>query len=142
MLSAQAQSRTIDGVTYEVMPLPALVAVRVMARALKMAAPGFASVSSLREASSAVGAVIAGGLAELDEDVLVGIAQEFAKATSALYTDGRKVPLSGALDEHFRGRVVALFEWLRFAAEVTYGPLGEALQKMTAAPLPASPSAG
>lgn len=142
-MTAEAQTRAIGAHAYEVMPLPAKAALRVMTRVLKMGAPAFAEVSSLREAASAVGTLLSAGLANLDEDVILFASEELAKVTRVV--DGDKaLPLAPIFDEHFRGRVGDLFAWLRFAAEVTYGPLGDALGKMlTASPAPPSaPAAG
>lgn len=138
-----SQTRTIGAHTYEVMPLAAGVSLRVMTRVLKMGAPAFAEVSSLREAASAVGTLLSVGLANLDEDVILFASSELAKVTRVVDGD-RSLPLAPIFDEHFRGRVGDLFAWLRFAAEVTYGPLGDALGKMlTASPAPPSaPAAG
>lgn len=135
-MTAEAQTRAIGAHAYEVMPLPAKAALRVMTRVLKMGAPAFAEVSSLREAASAVGTLLSAGLANLDEDVILFASEELAKVTRVV--DGDKaLPLAPIFDEHFRGRVGDLFAWLRFAAEVTYGPLGDALGKMlTASPAP------
>lgn len=142
-MSASPSSRVIGAVTYEVMPLPAGASLRVMTRVLKMGAPAFAEVSSLREAASAVGALLSEGFASLDEDVILFASAELAKVTRVI--DGDKaLPLAPIFDEHFRGSIVDLFAWLRFAAGVTYGPLGDALGKMMkASPAQASaPPAG
>lgn len=144
-MTAEAQTRAIGAHAYEVMPLPAKAALRVMTRVLKMGAPTFAEVSSLREAASAVGTLLSAGLANLDEDVILFASEELAKVTKVVEGDGeRKLPLAPIFDEHFRGRIGDQFAWLRFAAEVTYGPLGDALGKMlTASPAPPSaPAAG
>lgn len=141
-----SQTRTIGAHAYEVMPLPAGTSLRVMTRVLKMAAPAFAEVASLRDAASAVETMISAGLSELDEETVLFVCAEFAKVTKIVEGDGeRKLPLSTIFDEHFRGRVGDLFAWLRFAAEVTYGPLGGALGKMMAASParpPSAPAAG
>lgn len=131
---AQAQTKQIGPCAYEVLPLPAGVSLRALTRVLKMAAPAFADVSSLRDAAGAFGEMLSTGLSQLDEDVILYLTAEFSKVTQVLYADGRKVALASAgsssFDEHFRGRLPDLFAWLRFAAEVTYGPLGEALPKL------------
>lgn len=132
MLLAQAQTRAIGPCEYEVLPLPARTSLRVMTRVLKMAAPAFGDVSSLRDAAFALGKFLASGMEDLDEDVIVFLTEEFAKVTRAHLPDGRKVSLAdpAELDDHFRGRLPDMFAWLKFSAEVTYGPLGEALRKV------------
>lgn len=149
---AQAQTRSIGPCEYEVLPLPAGVSLRVMTRVLKMAAPAFAEVSSLRQAAFALGALFSAGLSEIDEDVLLYVTTEFSKVTQIVSDGGsRKVLLSTCFDEHFRGRIPDLFGWLKFAAEVTYGPLDAAMKTALSASgqsvkltpdAPASPSAG
>ena len=137
-----AQTRQIGPHEYEVIALPAGVSLRVMARVLKMAAPAFAEVSSLRDAASAVGVMLSAGLAELNEDVLLFVCAELAKVTTIVSDGGtRKTPLAPCFDEHFRGRVGDLFAWLKFAAEVTFGPLGEALGTAMGATASSAPSA-
>lgn len=135
MLAAQAESREIDGVTYHVLPLPAGVALRMAARVLKMAAPAFADVPSLLEASKAVtGALeaLASGLfADLDEAVLVYCCEEFARVTR-FEIGGKVLPLRAEnadhFDEHFRGRFTAMLRWLAFAAGVSFPFVAKALQ--------------
>lgn len=138
---AAAQVKAIGPAEYKVLPLPAMTSLRVLTRVLKMTAPAFAEVSSLRQAASAVGALLSAGVSELDESVIVYLCEEFAKVTTVVQGD-RAQPLANVFDEHFRGRVHDLFAWLRFAAEVTYGPLGEALKSaMGATEGPPAPSA-
>lgn len=127
MSLAAAQVKAIGSAEYKVLPLPAMTSLRVLTRVLKMTAPAFADVSSLRDAASAMGAFLSAGIMELDEAVIVYLCEEFAKVTTVVQ-GSRALPLADIFDEHFRGRVNDLFAWLRFAAEVTYGPLGEALK--------------
>jgi hypothetical protein len=146
---AAAQTKAIGSFEYEVLPLPAGVSIRLMTRVLKMSAPAFAEVSSLRDAASAVGTMLAAGLAELDEEIVMFACGELAKVTQIVVDGGaRKIALQGVFDEHFRGRVPDLMAWMRFAAEVTYGPLGGALKSALGSMSPVqdetqrSPSAG
>lgn len=134
MLAAQSQTKEIGGVVYEVLPLPSGMSLKVLARVLRMAAPGFESVASLREAAGSLGAMLAGGLSGLDEDVLAFVCNELAKVTRVHMVADKVLQLSQVFETHFQGRIVALFEWLRFAAEVTYGPLGERLKAQLDAP--------
>lgn len=123
MLAAQVQSRTIDGVTYLVTPLPAGVALRMAARVLKMAAPAFSDVGSLVKASqavtSALEALASGLLADLDEEVLTWCASEFAKVTQ-YEVNGARLALADSFDLHFQGRFTSMLSWLVFAAQVTF----------------------
>lgn len=136
MLTVREQSRVIGAATYHVVPLPASKSLKVMARVLKMAAPSFGDVASLREAASAVGTLLSGVAADLDEDAIAFVCAELAAVTQVEREAGKRTPLAPIFDEHFRGDIVGLFEWLKFAAEVTYGPLGEWLRAQ--APKPAA----
>lgn len=150
MSLAAAKTVEVGGITYEVLPLPAMTALRVTTRVLKMVAPAFASVSSLRGAASAVGTLLANGAESLDEEVNVFLCVEFAKVTKVAYTDGRKLPLEPIFDEHFRGRFWDSLAWVKAAAEVTYGPFGEIPSRMmpagmameTASPAPSATPGG
>jgi len=137
MLAAQEQQRVIGGVTYAVKPLPASVAMRLMARVLKMAAPAFADLAHLRDASKAVGAMLAGSFADLDESTLEYAQAELAKVTDVVGSNGARVPLANIFDVHFTGRVVEYLEWLAFASEVTFGPLAKRLTATEPSPKPA-----
>lgn len=122
MLGAAPQTKIIGGVEYAVRPLNATKSLVVLARVLRMAAPSFGDIASLRQASAAVMQLLAGVAAELDEATLLYVCGELAAVT--IVTDGaNRLPLDKAFDVHFEGRLVELFEWLRFAAGVTYGPL-------------------
>lgn len=116
-------SKVIEGNTYYCRPMSARRSLTVMTRVLKMAAPGFGDVASLRQAAAAVGTLLAGLAENLDEDTLMGVCDAFAEESSVELTAGKKLPLAGSWDEHFRGDLVALFGWLRFCAEVNFGPL-------------------
>lgn len=115
-------SKVIEGNTYHCRPMSARRSLTVMTRVLKMAAPGFGDVASLRQAAAAVGTLLAGLAENLDEDTLMAVCDAFAEVVGAVH--GRQeASLAGSWDEHFRGDLVALFGWLRFCAEVNFGPL-------------------
>lgn len=121
-LAGQMQETVIDGVRYRVTPLTTSIAVKVMTRVLRMAAPAFADVTSLRDASKAVGAMLSGVLTDLDDAVVEYVAGELAKVTR-VDVGGAFVTLDTIYEQHFCGRLVQFFAWVKFAAEVTYGPL-------------------
>lgn len=141
MLAVQEQQRVIGGVTYAVKPLPAGVAMRLMARVLKMAAPAFADLAHLRDASKAVGALLAGSFADLDEATLEYAQAELAKVTDVVGSTGARAALPSIFDVHFTGRIVEHLEWLKFAGEVTYGPLLTRLTATEPSPKPAQDQA-
>jgi hypothetical protein len=130
MLAVQAQERVIGGVRYSVQPLAAGVALRLMARAMRLAAPAFADLRSIQDAAKITGAMLAGLLTDLDDATLEMVTGELAKVTQVHGENDKAAPLAVIYDEHFRGRIVEQIEWLRFAGEVTYGPLGARLTAM------------
>ena len=103
---------------------------------LRMAAPAFGDVADLERAAVHMGALI-GTLTslagELDEAVLLFLCESFAEVSSVEIAPGKRLALGGEqLDEHFRGKLPDLFTWLRFAVEVTYGPLVPWLRSIAA----------
>lgn len=122
---------TIGPSTYEVLPLNASDSIRVMAKVLGIVSPALRSVAHLRDAATAVGAALAGGLDAIDVEDLLFLAKVFAGVTQVVGADGSKIPMAPCFDEHFRGRFFDMLGWLRAAAEVTYGPLAEIPAKMT-----------
>ena len=139
MRALDNRKKEIGGVTYVVKPLTTKAALRVLARLLRMAAPAFGDVASLRQAArtatSSLGALFAGLAGDLDEALLLDVCEAFADVTDADLGGKKLLALRGGQwDEHFRGRLFELFEWVAFAAEVTYGPLYARLQE--AAPEP------
>lgn len=132
-LDLREDSRVIGGLVYRVQPLPTRKSLSVMTRVLRMAAPGFGDVASLAEAAHAVGELLAGLAAHLDEGVILFVCEAFADV-SRVELGAATAPLAPLFDEHFRGRPVELFEWLRFAAEVSFGPLADAAKAATQKP--------
>lgn len=149
MLAVQSQEKVIGGQRYVVQPLAAGVALRVMSRVMRLAAPAFADLRSIQDAAKVTGAMLAGILTDLDDATLEMITTEFVKVTQVFGQGDKSVQLATVYDEHFRGRIVEQIEWLRFAGEVTYGPLGARLTALAseasakaaaAAPQGAAPS--
>lgn len=145
MRTLENQKKEIGGVVYKVAPLTTKASLRVLARVLKMAAPAFGDVVSLRAAARAatgsLGTLFAGLAGDLDEAILLDVCDAFAEVTEADLGGKKLLALRGGQwDEHFRGRLFELFEWVAFAAEVTYGPLYARLQAADPEP-PADPPA-
>lgn len=145
MLAAQRQSKEIDGVTYHVLPLGGMAALKVAAMLLKMASPAFSDVAQIMAASKAINSVLealaSGLLADLDVDVIAKVATEFAMV-SDFEVGGARRPIiaenSNLFDEHFRGRFMTMMRWLAFAGSVSFPFVTEAAAKMSA---PADPPA-
>ncbi len=139
-LDLPVSEKVIGGLTYRVKPLSTRVSLQVMTRVLRMAAPGFGDVTSLAQAASAVGELLAGIASSLDESTVLFVVEAFAAVSQVELANGR-LGLATHLDDHFRGKPVEMFEWLAFAAEVSFGPLAVAARAK--APKPdAKPSFG
>ena len=150
-LDLAEESREIGGLLYRVQPLATRKSLQVMTRVLRMAAPGFGDIASLERAADGITALVsAAGIlsGELDESVVLYLCEAFAEVTKVELAPGKVLSLGGpTLDEHFRGKLPDLFEWLRFAVEVTYGPLvpwvkGLAAKARPDAPAPSDAPAG
>lgn len=139
-LDLPEETRVIGGLTYVVQPLSARKSLQVMTRVLKMAAPGFGDVASLAQAAGAVGALLEGFAEGLDENVVLFVCESFAEVSKVELAPGKRLPMKDQWDDHFRGKPLDLFAWLRFAAEVSFGPLAEGL-KARLASAPATPPA-
>lgn len=146
MLDAQKQTITIDGAKYTVTPLGALVGMRMLARITRIVGGSLADVVSLKAAAAAIGTALAGFAERLTEEDVVYLCDTFMESTQLEAEPGKVVPLKGVFNTHFAGRYVELFEWLKFCAEVNFGPLAKALKAAKAQPsapaAPAAPAAG
>lgn len=113
-LRDKAQTRIIDGVTYEVWPLPHGVAQKILLKFLR------AIGAAVDAASDSEGAQLAALVKALPDDDIEFIAAKFGDASA--YEDGDKsVPLVKAThDLHFAGRFDVFLRWLLFAAEVNF----------------------
>jgi len=141
-LDLPEQSRVIGGLTYTVQPLSTRRSLMVMTRVLKMSAPGFGDVVSLAEAARAVGVFLERISEDLDENVVLFVCESFAEVSKVELAPGRLVPMKDQWDDHFRGKPVELFEWVKACAEVSFGPLVDAARakKPAPSPLPAAPA--
>lgn len=125
-LDLPEQSREIGGLVYRVQPLTVRKSLQVMTRVLRMAGPGFGDVAALEDAADKMGALIGAASVlsgELDEAVLLFLCESFAEVSKVDLAPAKVLPLGTQFDDHFRGNLPDLFEWLKFAVEVTYGPL-------------------
>jgi len=146
MRTLESQSREIGGVKYIVTPLTTRAALRVMCRVLKIAAPAFGDVAALRDAAAAaggaIGTLLSGLVSDLDDAALVEVCEAFAEVCEADLGGAKTLPMRNRQwEEHFRGRLFDLFEWVVFCGEVTFGPLLARLQAKAPEPA-AAPAAG
>jgi hypothetical protein len=135
---AQAQTRVIDGVEYEVLPLPGKMASSYLNRMLRMLAPGLgvaASAIGLGQADeSALGGGLAGVLERFTEAEKNAFEDVFARHTFITLEDGRKPKLSEVFDIHFQGDMGGWAQWFAFCLEVNFqGFFSVAKSKLLAA---------
>ena len=113
-LRDKAQQRDIDGVNYEVWPLPLGLAQTILLKFVR-------AIGAAAEAADANDAAQFAALAKaLPDSELSFIAGKFGDA-SAYEEDGKMVPLIARTQEfHFAGRFDAYLQWLLFCAEVNF----------------------
>lgn len=100
----QAQTREIDGFTYEVTPLGAIKGSRVFTRLLKVLGPvlGSKDISKMFD--------------NFSEDDMDALREAFAPATMVM----GQGQLDKIFDIHFVGRTMAMIGWLLFSIEVNF----------------------
>lgn len=126
--------RDIDGVTYEVRPLPTSQGLKMMTRLTKVLGTGVVAIAS--DAQS-LGRAVPELLGAVDEDALAKICAEFGAASCVHLSPSQKPQLTGDFfEQHFAGRYHALALWLRFCLEVNFGPLVEWLRVVMPAEAP------
>ncbi len=126
MLAIQTHEKTIDSVRYIVTPLPAGTALKMAARVARILAPIVSEVSTMAEAKGALGSALV-DLAESLDDATVEYLYTTLAPSTRVVIGSAQLDLDKVFDEHFRGRVRACLEWLRFAMEVNFAPLVESL---------------
>lgn len=121
------QDRTIDGVTYSVVPLGSAVGIKALDRFKNVALP---LISGALSASSGIEDAVAQALKTVPTALSSADVEYFQKTfgDTSVYLDGdKRVPLTVPIqDLHFSGRYMALFDWLTFCMEVNFaGFFGE-----------------
>ena len=138
-----AEVRDIAGRTFEVTPLPAGKGVKLMLRIGKVLGPLAGLVGQPAELTSAVSEVAAEVLARASEDDLEAIYRPLAESTLVHRTgpqgQAMKPRLVDIFDVEFAADYAALFQWLRMALEVNFGPL---MQWLAALPTEGAARAG
>ncbi len=119
-LEERKQTKEIDGVTYEVTPLPFGVGQKTLMRTIKIMSPIMsAMMKGGTQAQGVALALEALPIALSDADVTY-FGETFGKASR--YQDGDKwVPLLSSTQElHFAGRYLAFMQWITFCLEVNF----------------------
>lgn len=119
-LEERKQSRQLDGVTYEVTPLPFGVGKRELIRFIKLASPVI-SAAFEKQDSRAMAASIFGVVPDVltDEDVdhfrnTFGPYSQFQQGAEWLKLT------TAQQDLHFAGRYMSFMKWLAFCFEVNF----------------------
>lgn len=121
----------IEGVTYEIRPVPTTKGLALMALLTDVLGESLAAVVATGQDAAAK--VIPQVLAKIDEAKLARVCQLFAAGTTVVQSPAFKPPLESVFDEHFAGRYKALFLWLRASFEVNFGPLFDSPEPPAAA---------
>jgi len=123
----EPEREDIDGMTYQVSPLPAKQALK-LARKIT-AIVGKPLAQALGE-SAKDRALLMSRLAEVGErisdDDLMSVCNQLAEQT--LIGNGDEMAqLHKCFDVHFAGRLDLMFQWLAFALKINFGPLVKSL---------------
>jgi len=125
MAGRETRETTIDGCTYRVTQLGATTGAQVMFRLGRAFAAVMASVSQ--------GELDLAALSPSDFDWIVVTMKASTKFDLVDTVGGgtvRTVDLAPLFDEHFAGRYGQMLEWLKFALEVNFGPLADAVRSV------------
>lgn len=123
----ESKTKSIDGFSYTVTPLPAMSQMKLLTRLLKSAGP---SIGQLGAALKGIGS--AADLKKLDVERLVpAIGALFSALEDAEVEHLTRALLESALvdnkglwplfNNHFQGKMLSLFKLIGFALEVNYG---------------------
>ena len=134
----EPQQTTIGAWRYTVRPFPTGTGLALMWRLARMLGPALAAL--IRGAEGVEGAIGSSFNALVDRvtpEELTEIARQLA-ATADVVQPGGSQPaaLGEVFDLHFAGDYLALFDFLRFALEVNFGPFVEGLRRRAAARKP------
>lgn len=145
----QTETRTIDGVSFEISQLGFTSQRKIFVKLAKTLGPGMAkmlaavpSLDAMRGANfDAYGAsdALSELLVHLDDTTLEYFFEEFGKNSRYLDTskDAKPVMHSAIRETIFRGRLLLAFKWLAASIEVNYADFFSALRGGTDDDLPA-----
>lgn len=123
MSNIEAQQRTIDGMDFEVQPLPAMKSLETFPRITAMLAPVLADLGTISKASDSERAALVGkalsALAKTDAKELVSLTKVLLSEATVV-VDGKRQHLMPAFDTLMAGRLLTTFKLIAFAVEVNY----------------------
>lgn len=144
MSQTDAQTKEIDGYTYEVVPVDPLVATDMLAGIGEVAGPSLGALAGAlagqKNLDEGITSILDGGDsgsepgasgASLERAFLLFFQRfskekqrEFisilSKVTTVHLGAGKKLPLNTIFPTHFRGRVLSLYKWFGFAMSVQF----------------------
>lgn len=140
-MARKTQTKTIDGVRFEVTQLLGPESRRLFVRIAQQFGPGLVELLSSKGEEARLQAATVRLLTSLTEADIDLASEEFGK-TTRFSTDGRNWPYldRDARETLFEGdRLLLHFQWLAFALEVQYGSFAGGLGKMLGALAPEAP---
>lgn len=117
----QPNTRTIDGFTYELQPLPAWHAVEVFHTITRLLAPSLGALTAA-DPSAGIAALSSGleqALVALPAPAFVSLSKRLLEG-ARVTIDGKSVELLGVADLHFRSRTLALFKVVAAALQINF----------------------
>jgi hypothetical protein len=135
------EPREIDGVTYVASPLPATQALRILTRLTKMV--GEAALVLAAKGREALDDLPADVLTYTVQTILGRLSEAEVEATikellASVYVHGADQSVAVTFNEHFRGRMAALFRVVQLALEVNYRDFFDALRSLPTSQLQGS----
>lgn len=125
------QTRTINGVEYQVTQFPALYAMRMAARLTKLVGPGLAgalggkqSLASVMDADIDFGAAISAIVGSIDDTGTPDLIRDLLSSTRR---DGKDLSSESVFNTEFAGNLSELIPALSFVLEVNFGDFQGAL---------------
>ncbi len=129
----EEQQKTIEEITFKVIPLGFKQSRKAFVRLAKAAGPALGKADSIAslKAGKDIGAVLEGLVDSVSDNDLEWFASVFGK-TTRYSTDGEKWPFMTEANQEtmFSGRLILFFRWLRFCLEVNYSDFLELLRSV------------
>jgi hypothetical protein len=116
-----SSTRTIDGHTYEVWPLPAWTALELFHSLTKALAPAVAGVAATEGPGgmAALSSSLERVLVQLPAPELTRISKQLLSGARVI-VNGSSAEVNAISDVHFQGRVLSLLKVVAFAIEVNF----------------------
>lgn len=138
-LSAQAQEKEIDGVTYKSWPISFSKGRPALMRLLGILSPVLSSMVGAKSKADTAAALFGALPASLSDADLAYFAKLYGDAAQYKGEDGNWVPLiEKSQPAHFEGRYLAYFQWLAFCSEVNFAGFFTGMGRVAKSDAPAA----